>query len=72
MAEYNIYQDISERSGGDVYIGVVGPVGTYILVPTKNMCNFQQKKGSRIISTAFFVYSPLVAFFRYLLFKLFL
>lgn len=28
MAEYNIYQDISERSGGDVYIGVVGPVRT--------------------------------------------
>lgn len=28
MAEYNIYNDISERSGGDVYIGVVGPVRT--------------------------------------------
>jgi len=28
MAEYNIYSDISKRSGGDVYIGVVGPVRT--------------------------------------------
>ncbi len=28
MAEYNVYQDISKRSGGDVYIGVVGPVRT--------------------------------------------
>ena len=28
MAEYNIYNDIAERSGGDVYIGVVGPVRT--------------------------------------------
>lgn len=28
VAEYNIYQDIAERSGGDVYIGVVGPVRT--------------------------------------------
>ena len=28
MAEYNIYSDIAERSGGDVYIGVVGPVRT--------------------------------------------
>lgn len=28
MSEYNLYQDISERSGGDVYIGVVGPVRT--------------------------------------------
>ena len=28
MPEYNIYQDISKRSGGDVYIGVVGPVRT--------------------------------------------
>lgn len=28
MADYNIYQDIKERSGGDVYIGVVGPVRT--------------------------------------------
>lgn len=28
MADYNIYQDIKERSGGDVYLGVVGPVRT--------------------------------------------
>lgn len=28
MTEYSIYQDIKERSGGDVYIGVVGPVRT--------------------------------------------
>lgn len=28
MSEYSIYQDIKERSGGDVYIGVVGPVRT--------------------------------------------
>jgi len=28
MAEYDIYRDISKRSGGDVYIGVVGPVRT--------------------------------------------
>lgn len=24
----NIYQDIAERTGGDIYIGVVGPVRT--------------------------------------------
>lgn len=28
MTDYSIYQDIKERSGGDVYIGVVGPVRT--------------------------------------------
>jgi len=28
VAEYNIYTDIAERSQGDVYIGVVGPVRT--------------------------------------------
>ena len=28
MAEYNIYKDIAERTGGDVYLGVVGPVRT--------------------------------------------
>ncbi|MBE7015322.1 MAG: stage IV sporulation protein A [Ruminococcaceae bacterium] len=28
MTEYSIYQDIRERSHGDVYIGVVGPVRT--------------------------------------------
>jgi len=28
VTEYSIYQDIKERSGGDVYIGVVGPVRT--------------------------------------------
>ncbi|MCK8823924.1 stage IV sporulation protein A [Fuchsiella alkaliacetigena] len=26
MEEYDIYQDIAERTGGDIYIGVVGPV----------------------------------------------
>lgn len=28
MEGYNIYEDIAQRSGGDVYIGVVGPVRT--------------------------------------------
>ncbi|MCK4259052.1 MAG: stage IV sporulation protein A [Halanaerobiales bacterium] len=28
MQEFNIYQDIAERTGGDIYIGVVGPVRT--------------------------------------------
>ncbi len=28
MAEYNIYKDIAERTNGDVYLGVVGPVRT--------------------------------------------
>ena len=28
MAEHSIYKDIAERTGGDVYIGVVGPVRT--------------------------------------------
>lgn len=28
MTKYNIYEDIANRSGGDVYIGVVGPVRT--------------------------------------------
>ena len=26
MEERNVYQDISRRTDGDVYIGVVGPV----------------------------------------------
>lgn len=28
MSSYRIYQDIAERTGGDIYIGVVGPVRT--------------------------------------------
>lgn len=28
MAEYSIYKDIATRSGGDIYVGVVGPVRT--------------------------------------------
>ena len=28
MAEHSIYQDIAKRTGGDIYIGVVGPVRT--------------------------------------------
>ena len=26
MPEYSIYKDIAERTGGDIYVGVVGPV----------------------------------------------
>ncbi|MBR4873532.1 MAG: hypothetical protein IKV00_06820, partial [Clostridia bacterium] len=26
MAEFGIYRDIASRTGGDIYIGVVGPV----------------------------------------------
>ena len=28
MENYNVYQDIAERTGGNVYVGVVGPVRT--------------------------------------------
>lgn len=28
MSEYNVYADIAKRTGGDVYVGVVGPVRT--------------------------------------------
>ena len=28
MNNYSIYQNIAERTGGDIYIGVVGPVRT--------------------------------------------
>ena len=28
MADQTIYQDIAKRTGGDIYIGVVGPVRT--------------------------------------------
>ena len=28
MAEHSIYKDIAQRTGGDIYIGVVGPVRT--------------------------------------------
>ena len=28
MENYDVYRDISERTGGDIYIGVVGPVRT--------------------------------------------
>ena len=28
MEKYDIYKDIAKRTGGDIYIGVVGPVRT--------------------------------------------
>ena len=28
MAEFDLYKDIVERTGGDIYLGVVGPVRT--------------------------------------------
>ena len=28
MGKFNIYQDIADRTNGDIYIGVVGPVRT--------------------------------------------
>lgn len=33
MADTNIYTDIAARTGGDIYIGVVGPVRTGRKVP---------------------------------------
>ena len=28
MQQFDLYKDIAERTGGDIYIGVVGPVRT--------------------------------------------
>ena len=28
MLDYNVYEDIAKRSGGDIYVGVVGPMRT--------------------------------------------
>lgn len=39
MSEYNIYNDIAKRSGGDVYLGVVGPVRTGKSTFIKNFMN---------------------------------
>ena len=35
MEKQNIYQDISARTGGEIYLGVVGPVSyTHLTLPT--------------------------------------
>ncbi|MDO4743913.1 MAG: stage IV sporulation protein A [Clostridia bacterium] len=39
MVEYNIYQDIAERTNGDLYLGVVGPVRTGKSTFIKNFMN---------------------------------
>ncbi|MBQ9737213.1 MAG: stage IV sporulation protein A [Clostridia bacterium] len=39
MVEYNIYQDIAERTSGDLYLGVVGPVRTGKSTFIKNFMN---------------------------------
>lgn len=39
MENYNIYQDIKERTNGDIYIGVVGPVRTGKSTFIKNFMN---------------------------------
>ena len=28
MGKYNVYQDMSRRTGGEIYLGIVGPVRT--------------------------------------------
>ena len=28
MDKYNVYQDMGKRTGGEIYLGVVGPVRT--------------------------------------------
>ncbi len=38
MASTNIYKDIAERTGGDIYIGVVGPVRTGKSTFIKKFC----------------------------------
>ena len=54
MEEYNIYSDIAQRSQGDVYIGVVGPVRTgkstfikkfmdLLVIPNIEMCIRQRE-----------------------------
>ena len=35
MGEHSIYSDIAKRTGGDIYIGVVGPVGLTAQVQIK-------------------------------------
>lgn len=37
MLDYNVYEDIAGRSGGDIYIGVVGPVRTANRRLSKNL-----------------------------------
>lgn len=39
MLDYNIYGDIAERTGGDLYLGVVGPVRTGKSTFIKNFMN---------------------------------
>ena len=39
MIEYDVYNDIAERTGGDVYFGVVGPVRTGKSTFIKNFMN---------------------------------
>ena len=39
MLEYNIYNHIAQRSGGDVYLGIVGPVRTGKSTFIKNFMN---------------------------------
>ncbi len=39
MTEYNIYQDIADRTNGDLYLGVVGPVRTGKSTFIKNFMN---------------------------------
>ncbi len=39
MVEYDIYNDIAERTGGDIYLGVVGPVRTGKSTFIKNFMN---------------------------------
>ena len=52
MEQQSIYQDIAERTGGDIYIGVVGPVrtgkSTFI---KKFMENLPNSKRSRTLSS---------------------
>ena len=38
MASTNIYKDIAQRTGGDIYIGVVGPVRTGKSTFIKKFC----------------------------------
>lgn len=39
MNSYNIYSDIAKRTGGDIYVGVVGPVRTGKSTFIRNMLN---------------------------------